>query len=77
MLLPAPTSLVLGALSGIVQVSSVVLFILVLFRTARQSIEPHNPYEKFIVASFLWFLLGTILNVVFSLPRPRPTLRNS
>lgn len=65
MLLPTQTSLVLGALSGIAQVSSVVLFILVLFRTARQSIEPHNPYEKFIAASFLWFMLGTILNVVF------------
>jgi len=65
MLLPTPASLVLGAVSGITQVSSVALFMLVLFRTARQSIEPHNPYEKFIAASFLWFLLGTILNVVF------------
>jgi hypothetical protein len=65
MLLPAPASLVLGALSGISQVSSVVLFMLVLFRTTCQSIEPHNCYEKFIAASFLWFLLGTILNVVF------------
>lgn len=65
MLLPNPASLVLGALSGIAQVSAVVIFMLVLFRTARQSIEPHNPYEKFIASSFLWFLLGTILNVVF------------
>jgi hypothetical protein len=65
MLLPNPTSLVLGALSGIAQASTVVLFMLVLFRTARQSIEPHNPYERFIASSFLWFLLGTILNVVF------------
>jgi len=48
-----PASLVLGALSGIAQVSAVVLFMLVLFRTARRSIEPHNPYEKFIASFFL------------------------
>jgi hypothetical protein len=65
MLLPSPASFVLGALSGAAQVSSVVLFMLVLYRTARQSIEPHSPYEKFIASSFLWFLLGTILNVIF------------
>src|SRR6516162_5194913 len=65
MLLPATAAFVLGALSGVAEVSSVVLFMLVLHRTARQSIEPHNPYEKFIAASFLWFLLGTIVNVVF------------
>jgi len=65
MLLPSPASLVLGGLSGATQVSSVVLFMLVLYRTAQQSIEPHNPYEKFIASSFLWFFLGTILNVVF------------
>jgi hypothetical protein len=65
MLLPSAAAFVLGALSGLAEVSSVVLFLLVLYRTARQSIEPHNPYEKFIAFSFLWFLLGTILNIVF------------
>ena len=65
MLLPTFASFVLGTLSGLTQVSSVVLFLLILYRTARQSIEPHNPYEKFIASSFLWFLLGTILNAVF------------
>jgi hypothetical protein len=65
MLLPATVGLVLGTLSGAAEISSVVLFILVLYRTARQSIGPHNTYEKFIAGSFLWFLLGTILNVIF------------
>jgi hypothetical protein len=37
----------------------------VLYRTARQSIEPHNPYEKFIARSFIWFLVGTVLEAVF------------
>ena len=64
MLLPASVSFVLGALSGAAEITSVVLFMLVLYRTARQSIEPHNPYEKFIASSFLWFLLGTILESV-------------
>jgi len=58
---------VLGGLSGGVEIASVVLFLLVLYRTARQSIEQHNPYEKFIASSFLWFLLGTVLNPRFLL----------
>ena len=65
MLLPNLVSLLLGAISGAAQVTAVVLFMLVLYRTAGQSIEPHNPYEKFIASSFAWFLLGAILNVVF------------
>lgn len=65
MLLPNSASFVLGAISGATQVTAVVLFMLVLYRTARQSIGPNNPYEKFIASSFVWFLLGTILNVVF------------
>lgn len=65
MLLPATVSLVLGALSGAAEISAVVLFMVVLYRTARQSIEPHNPYEKFMASAFVWFLLGTILESVF------------
>jgi len=65
MLLPAVFALALGALSAAAEVTAVVLFMLVLYHTARQSIEPHNPYEKFIASSFMWFLLGTILNAVF------------
>ena len=65
MLLPALASFVLGAVSGLSEITAVVIFMLVLYRTARQSIEPHNPYEKFIASSFIWFLLGTILEAVF------------
>ncbi|MGB9119292.1 MAG: NnrS family protein [Candidatus Angelobacter sp.] len=65
MLLPTRISFVLGSVSGTVETMAVVLFMLVLYRTARQSIEPHNPYEKFIASSFLWFLLGTVLEAVF------------
>lgn len=65
MLLPSVPAFALGSFSAAAEVAAVVLFMLVLYRTARQSIEPHNPYEKFIASSFLWFLLGTILNAVF------------
>jgi len=65
MLLPSISAWLLGTLSGAAELTAVVLFLLVLYRTARQSIEPHNPYEKFIASSFLWFLVGTILNCVF------------
>lgn len=64
-LLPRLASFVLGAVSGVSEITAVVIFMLVLYRTARQSIEPHNPYEKFIASSFIWFLLGTILEAVF------------
>jgi hypothetical protein len=65
LLLPTPVSFVLGAFSGVTEIAAVVIFMSVLYRTARQSIEPHNPYEKFIASSFVWFLLGTILEAVF------------
>src|SRR6516225_9194243 len=65
MLLPSFSALALGVFSAAAEVTAVVFFMLVLYRTARRSIEPHNPYEKFIASSFLWFLMGTILNAVF------------
>ena len=65
MLLPAGVAWVLGAVSGATEVTAVVLFLQVLYRTSRNSLEPPNPYEKLIASSFLWFLLGTILNTAF------------
>jgi hypothetical protein len=65
LLLPDTASFFLGAFSGVFEISSVAIFMFVLYRTARQSIEPHNPYEKFIASSFLWLLLGTVLEAVF------------
>jgi len=64
-LLPSATAWVLGALSAICELAAVAQFLLVLYRTAHQSIEPHNPHEKFIACSFLWFFAGTVLNAVF------------
>ena len=62
---PAPVSLALGAVSAMCEITAVVLFMTVLYRTARQSVEPHNPYEKFIASSLVWLLLGTVLEALF------------
>ena len=58
-------ALLLGAFSAACEITAVFLFMLVLYRTSRQSIGPHNPYEKFIATSVVWFLLGTVLEAVF------------
>jgi hypothetical protein len=65
MLSPTPIALGLGGISGVCELAAVVLFMMVLCRTGRQSIGPHNPYEKFIATSLVWFLLGTALEAVF------------
>lgn len=65
MMSPSPVSLALGAVSAICEITAVVLFMTVLYCTARQSVEPRNLYEKFIATSFVWFLLGTVLEALF------------
>ena len=65
MMSPAIVAFFLGALSAACEITAVVLFMLVLYRTAHQSAGPHNPYEKFIAASVIWFLLGTVLEAIF------------
>ncbi len=64
MLLPSPISLGLGTSSGALEITSVLLFMLVLYRTASPAVGPRHPYEKFIATSLIWFLLGTILESV-------------
>ncbi|MGE5110035.1 MAG: NnrS family protein [Acidobacteriaceae bacterium] len=65
MMSPALVSLALGAMSAACEITAVILFLTILYRTARQSVGPHNPYEEFIASSFVWFLLGTILEALF------------
>ena len=64
-MLSARVSLALGAASAACEFTAVVLFMTVLYRTARQSVGPHNTYEKFLATSFIWFLLGTVLEAIF------------
>jgi hypothetical protein len=48
-----------------VELISIVLFLTVLYKTASQSLEPRNSYEKFLVASFFWFFVQALLSDVF------------
>jgi hypothetical protein len=65
MLLPRSLALVLGGFAAAVELAAISLFLLIIYRTARQSVEPHNPYEKFLLASFAWFFLQAIVSDVF------------
>jgi hypothetical protein len=65
MVQPALAGLVLGGIAAAVELLAVSLFAIILYRTARQSIEPPNKYEKFIFGSVFWLALGTVLSQVF------------
>ena len=41
------------------------MFITIILKTARQSVEPRNPYEKFIFGALFWFFVQAILSDVF------------
>ena len=65
LLISSKTGLALGAFSSVVELTAIVLFLTVLYKTASQSLEPHNPYEKFLAASFFWFFVQAILSDIF------------
>ena len=48
MLQPMPVGLGLGILAAGTELAAILLFITVIVKTARQSVEPRNAYEKFI-----------------------------
>jgi hypothetical protein len=55
----------LGILSAAAELTAVGLFLTIIIRTARQSTEPHSPYEKFIFGAFFWFVVQAVLSHVF------------
>ncbi len=59
------TGLALGAAASAAELVAVGLFIAIIFQTARGSLEPHNPYEKFIFAALAWFFVSEVLSDVF------------
>lgn len=65
LLIHSSSGLALGVISSAVELVAVVLFLTILYKTAGKSIEPHNPYEKFLAASFFWFFVQAILSDVF------------
>jgi hypothetical protein len=55
----------LGVLSAGVEFAAISLFVLIILRTARQSMEPPNAYERFIFSAFVWLLVQAIFSDVF------------
>lgn len=62
---PRPVGFVLGGVSAVVELGAIGLFITILLKTARQSIGPHNPYERFIFGALFWLFVQALLSDVF------------
>ena len=65
MTLHSEAAMALGVFAAAVELIAILLFLTIIINTARQSVEPHNKYEKFIFASFFWFLAQAVLSDVF------------
>src|SRR5574340_127899 len=65
LLAPDAAAFVLGAFSAIVEIFAVGLFVTILVRTARKSIDPPSRYEKFIFGALFWFLVQAVLDPIF------------
>jgi hypothetical protein len=65
MLQPMPVGIGLGILAAGTELAAVLLFITIILKTARQSVEPRNPYEKFIFGALFWFFAQAIFSDVF------------
>ncbi len=76
LLAPSPIALALGSLTAVVELTAIVLFPVVLFKTARQSLEPANPYEKFIVGAVFWFAVQGVLDQVFFFAKATATTQH-
>jgi hypothetical protein len=65
LLQPREIGLALGGLAAAAELAAIGLFILIILKTARRSIQPHNPYEKFIFTALAWFFIQAILSDFF------------
>lgn len=65
LLAPGSLSFVLAGFASLAELAAILIFLTVLYRTAWKSIQPHNPYEKFIAGAMVWYLMQAILSDVF------------
>jgi hypothetical protein len=56
--LPNRTWLVAGVLAGAVEWAMAALFVLIIVQTIRQSKQPAEPYERFLIAALGWMLVA-------------------
>jgi hypothetical protein len=64
LLQPMPVGVGLGILAAATELAAITLFIVIILMTARQSVEPHQIYEKFIFGAFFWFFIQAIVSDV-------------
>ena len=62
---PAQFAFWLGGFSGVAEITTAVLFVLILFKTARRSSEAPAGHEKFLFAAFFWFMVQSVLSPFF------------
>ncbi len=60
-----PLALALGAVSAAAEITAIVLFMVIILKTARQSMGPHSPYELFIMTALGWFLIQAVFSGFF------------
>jgi NnrS protein len=65
LLQPRALGLALGAASALAELAAISLFIVIIIKTAAQSIEPANPYEKFIFGALFWFFVQALVSDFF------------
>jgi hypothetical protein len=61
---PAPVSTFVGVIGFALELMAGGIFVTILLKTARQSIEPRAKYEMFILGSLFWFLVQIPLSYV-------------
>ena len=59
---PMPVGVGLGILAAGTELAAITMFIVIIVKTARQSVEPHQIYEKFIFGAFFWFFVQAIVS---------------
>ena len=62
MLQPMPIGIGLGILAAATELAAISMFIVIIMKTSRQSVEPHQTYEKFIFGAFFWFFAQAIVS---------------
>jgi hypothetical protein len=61
---PAPAAMFFGVIGFALEWMASIVFVIVLLKTRRQSIEPRARYERFILGSLFWFLMQIPLSYV-------------
>lgn len=57
--------LALGIAAGLVQSAAITIFVMVILRTLRQSTQPAEVHDRYIVASLVYFWIQGLFNPVF------------